>query len=302
MATFTPDTPDGPDGAHGDADERAASSPADERAVAYFLVLATVAALGLAGVYIAGGQAQAEGALLFVSLGSIGVALALWAKRLLPEREVTDERGSLPSEEADVEAVDETIGHEEVFFTERRLLLGLLTAAGGALGLAALFPIRSLGPSPGRSLATTAWRPGDRLVDEEGRPVRVDTLSVGGILTVFPEGREQAGDSQAVLIRVEEGLLRPRPARETWSPEGHVAYSKICTHVGCPVGLYQQSTHELLCPCHQSTFDVLDGARPLFGPATRSLPQLPLSIDAEGFLRADHDFEEPVGPGYWDRA
>ena len=284
------------------ADEQAGSTPGDERAVAYFLVVATLAALGLAGVYIAGGQAQAEGFLLFVSLGSIGVALVLWAKRLLPEREVTDERGALPSEEHDVEAVEETLEGEEVFFTQRRLLLGLLTAAGGALGLAALFPIRSLGPSPGRSLQTTAWRRGDRLVDEDGRAVRVDTLAVGGILTVFPEGKEQAGDSQAVLIKVEDGLLRPRRGREAWAPEGHVAYSKICTHVGCPVGLYQESTHELLCPCHQSTFDVLDGARPRFGPATRSLPQLPLTIDPEGFLRADGDFDEPVGPGYWNRA
>ncbi len=289
------------DGNGGDADRRSGSSAGDERVVAYFLVVATVAALALAGVYIAGGQAQAEGALLLVSLGSIGVALALWAKRLLPEGEVTDERGSLPSEQEHVDAADDVIESESVFFTQRRLLLGLLTAAGGALGLAALFPIRSLGPSPGRSLSTTAWDRGDRLVDEEGRAVRVDTLSVGSILTVFPEGKEQAGDSQVVLIRVEEGLLRPREGREGWSPEGHIAYSKICTHVGCPVGLYPQSTHELLCPCHQSTFDVLDGARPLFGPATRSLPQLPLSIDPEGFLRADGDFDEPVGPGYWNR-
>ena len=318
MATFPP-TPDGesappdagrgrgrgggggPNPAGGDADARSGSSAGDERIVAYFLVVATFAALALAGVYIAGGQAQAEGALLLVSLGSIGVALALWAKRLLPEGEVTDERGSLPSEQEDVDAADDVIESESVFFTQRRLLLGLLTAAGGALGLAALFPIRSLGPSPGRSLSTTAWRRGDRLIDEEGRPVRIDTLSVGSILTVFPEGKEQAGDSQTVLLRVEEGLLRPRRGRETWSPQGHIAYSKICTHVGCPVGLYQQSTHELLCPCHQSTFDVLDGARPLFGPATRSLPQLPLSVDPQGFLRADGDFDEPVGPGYWNR-
>ena len=302
MATFD-SAPDGaaPDAAP-DADARAGSTAGDERAVASFLVVATLAALALAGVYIAGGQAQAEGALLLVSLGSIGVALVLWAKRLLPEGEVTDERGTLPSGEEDVEAVDDILEREEVFFTQRRLLLGLLTAAGGALGLAALFPIRSLGPSPGRSLQTTAWRRGDRLIDEEGRPVRVDTLSVGGILTVFPEGKEQAGDSQAVLIRVEDGLMRPRRGREGWAPEGHVAYSKICTHVGCPVGLYQETTHELLCPCHQSTFDVLDGARPKFGPATRSLPQLPLTIDPEGFLRAGGDFDEPVGPGYWNRA
>ena len=80
-----------------------------------------------------------------------------------------------------------------------------------------------------------------------------------------------------------------------------IAYSKICTHVGCPVGLYQADTHELLCPCHQSTFDVLDGARPRFGPATRSLPQLPLAVDGDGFLTAQSDFTEPVGPGFWNR-
>jgi ubiquinol-cytochrome c reductase iron-sulfur subunit len=274
---------------------------ATERRVAYLLVVATVTALALAGVYVAGGQPQAEGALLLVSLGSIGAALVLWAKRLLPEGEVTDERGSLPSDEEELEAVEEAIGAGEVFFTQRRRLLGLLTAAGGALGLAALFPIRSLGPDPGRSLETTAWEPGDRLVDEEGRPIGVGTLAVGGVLTVFPEGKQQAGDSQVMLVRVEERLLRPRRGREDWSPQGYVAYSKICTHVGCPVGLYQATTHELLCPCHQSTFDVLDGARPRFGPATRSLPQLPLAVDADGFLRARDDFDEPVGPGYWKR-
>ncbi len=274
---------------------------AGERAVAVALLVATLAALGLAIVYVAGGQPQAEGALLMVSLGSVGVALVVWVKRLLPEGEVTDERGALGSAEADVVAVEEAIGGTDEFLQQRRRLLGLLGAAGAALGLAALFPIRSLGPSPGRALETTAWRRGDRLVDEEGRLVRFETLSVGGVLTVFPEGKEGAADSQAMLVRVAEGLLRPRPGRETWSPRGYVAYSKICTHVGCPVGLYQESTHELLCPCHQSTFDVLDGARPRFGPATRSLPQLPLSIDGEGFLRAQGDFEEPVGPGYWRR-
>ena len=110
-----------------------------------------------------------------------------------------------------------------------------------------------------------------------------------------------AVDSQVVVVRVEEGQLRPRPGRENWSPQGYVAYSKICPHVGCPVGVYQEATHELLCPCHQSTFDVLDGARPRFGPATRSLPQLPLAVDPEGFLVAQSDFHEPVGPAFWNR-
>jgi ubiquinol-cytochrome c reductase iron-sulfur subunit len=104
-----------------------------------------------------------------------------------------------------------------------------------------------------------------------------------------------------VLVRVDPARLRTRKGRESWAPQGNLAFSKICTHVGCPVGLYQESTHELLCPCHQSTFDVLDGARPVFGPATRSLPQLPLAVDPEGYLVAQHDFDEPVGPGFWNR-
>jgi ubiquinol-cytochrome c reductase iron-sulfur subunit len=98
---------------------------------------------------------------------------------------------------------------------------------------------------------------------------------------------------------VEPGLLQPVKGRETWSPQGFVAYSKICTHAGCPVGLYQAQLHELLCPCHQSNFDVLSGARPLFGPAAVALPQLPLRITPDGFLAATGDFSEPVGPYFW---
>ncbi len=271
-----------------------------ERRIAVLLLASTVAALGLAGVYIAGGQPQAEGALLGVSLGGIGVALILWARGLTTEGTVMGERGTLSGDEENAAAVEEAV---EAVTEEpgRRSVLKLFWAAGGALALSAVFPIRSLGPAPGRALLTTAWRPGARLVDDNGRPVRVDTLQVGGTLTAFPQGAEHAADSQVVVVRVEDNLLQPRPGRETWSPRGYVAYSKICPHVGCPVGLYQADTHELLCPCHQSTFDVLDGARPSFGPATRSLPQLPLAVDAQGFLTAQADFDEPVGPGFWNR-
>ncbi len=271
-----------------------------ERRIAVLLLASTLAALGLAGVYIAGGQPQAEGALLGVALAGIGFALILWARGLSSEGAVVAERGPLGGTVEDEEAVEERV--EEV--TEepgRRSVLRLFWAAGGALALSAVFPIRSLGPAPGNALLRTAWRPGSRLMDTDGRLVRVDTLQVGGTLTAFPQGAEKAGDSSVILIRLEEGQLQPRPGRESWSPRGYVAYSKICPHVGCPVGLYQADTHELLCPCHQSTFDVLDGARPNFGPATRSLPQLPLAVDPQGFLIAQDDFDEPVGPGFWNR-
>ena len=271
-----------------------------ERRIAVAFLASTAAALGLAAVYVGGGQAQAEGALLFVALGGLGVGAVQWARQI-DDGPVTDDRGELAGSESDQAAVVDEVSHDVGDIGRRKLLVRLLLGAVGALGLAALFPIRSLGPSPGDSLNRTAWRPGRRLVDSEGRLLRPDTLSVGGTITVFPEGATQAGDSQVVLVRVAAGRNRPRRGREAWAPEGNLAYSKICTHVGCPVGLYQEDTHELVCPCHQSTFDVLDGARPNFGPATRPLPQLPLAVDGEGFLVARRDFTEAVGPGFWNR-
>jgi ubiquinol-cytochrome c reductase iron-sulfur subunit len=141
-----------------------------------------------------------------------------------------------------------------------------------------------------------------RVVREDGEPVRPDDLPVDGVLTVFPEGHVDAGDGPTLLIRTRRGReFRTRDGREGWTVDGIVAYSKLCTHVGCPVGLYQSEEGLLLCPCHQSTFDVYDGARPVFGPAARSLPQLPLDVDDDGYLVATGDFSDPVGPGFWDR-
>ena len=127
-----------------------------------------------------------------------------------------------------------------------------------------------------------------------GAPVAATNLPVGGVLTVFPEGHTGAADSQTILVRVDLSTFQPLPGRESWSPDGYLAYSKICTHAGCPVGLYEQSSNSLFCPCHQSVFDVLEGAKPIGGPATRPLPQLPLEVGTDGFLRAQDDYSEPV--------
>lgn len=262
--------------------------------------LSILAGFGLAVVYVLGGQAQIEGALLGVALGGLGVGLILWGKRLLPPEQVVEER-ELASPAAEREAAERALVRGEEELGRRRFLARLLLGALGALGLAALFPIRSLGPRPGRSLFDTGWRRGMRLVDEDGVPVTRDRLGLGSIITVYPEGAVGSADSQAVLIRVEAALLALPTERLAWAPEGFVAYSKVCTHAGCPVGLYRAQTRRLLCPCHQSTFDVLRGAEPVFGPAARPLPQLPLEIDAEGVLRALGDFPEPVGPAFWDR-
>jgi ubiquinol-cytochrome c reductase iron-sulfur subunit len=184
----------------------------------------------------------------------------------------------------------------------RSLLLKLLAGAGGAMGLALLLPVLSLGPAPGRSLKVTSWARGKRVVDERGQLVTLQTVPQDGFLTVFPEGHEGAADSQTLLIHVRQGSLKLPPDRMAGVPEGtHVAYSKICTHAGCPVGLYRAESQSLICPCHQSQFDVSDGARPFFGPAARPLPQLPLGVDDQGVLVAQGDFTEPVGPAFWDR-
>ena len=271
------------------------------RGIAAGFVVSILAAAGLTVLYVSGGQPQLEGALLALSLGGMGTGIVLWAKELFGEAEVTGERGPLCSPPEDREAVLASFEQGGELLGRRRFLTRLLLGAAAAFGVAVLFPVRSLGPSPGRALYTTAWRPGSRLVRDDGRPVKVGDLDVGGILTVFPDEEERTEDSATVLVRVAPGEARAREGREDWAPEGHIAYSKICTHVGCPVGLYREATHELLCPCHQSTFDVLDGARPVFGPATRSLPQLPLAVDDEGYLVARSDYTEPVGPAFWNR-
>jgi ubiquinol-cytochrome c reductase iron-sulfur subunit len=274
-----------------------------ERRAAAALAVAILAGVGLFVVYFAGGQTQIEGALFAIAFGGLGVALGLWANHLLDAREVVEERHELSSGAAGRQAFEMALTEEVGPVLGRRsLLVKLLAGAGGALGLALLLPVLSLGPAPGNSLKVTPWARGKRVVDENGEPVSLDQVPEDGFLTVFPEGSEGAADAQTLLIHVRPGSLRLPPERMAGVPEGtHVAYSKICTHAGCPVGLYRAESQSLICPCHQSQFDVADGGKPFFGPAARPLPQLPLGVDEEGVLVAQGDFPEPVGPAFWDR-
>ncbi|MGI9034115.1 MAG: Rieske 2Fe-2S domain-containing protein [Acidimicrobiales bacterium] len=278
----------------------AAERRAEWRAASLF-VLSAASAVALAAVYLYGGQPQLEGLFLGLALTGVACGFVIWGNELLPKGPYVDDRhgmASTPEERQEAEEDFEAAG----VVTRRKLLVRTLGLAVGGLGLAALFPIRSLGPRPGRALYVTPWRAGLRLVTSDGRPVRAADVPLEGLVTVFPEGSPDSADGQAVLVRVTEGLLRPKKGRADWSPRGFVAYSKICTHAGCPVGLYEATSHELLCPCHQSTFDVLHHARPQLGPAAAPLPQLPLAIDAEGYLMARGDFSEPVGPSFWRRS
>ena len=270
------------------------------RWIAAAFAASVVASVALTVVYAKGGQPQLEGALLFVALGGLSLGLIGWARAFMPHGPHVEERHRTPTQTAQRAEMIETLegGAEEI--GRRRFLGRLAGLAVLALGAVAVFPIRSLGSRPGRALFTTAWRGGARVVRSDGSFVRAADVPLDGVLTVFPEGHTEDGDAPALLIHLPRGLYRAPPHREDWAPEGFVAFSKLCTHAGCPVGLYQATSKQLFCPCHQSVFNVVQGARPTSGPATRPLPQLPLTIDANGYLVATGDFSSPVGPGFWD--
>ncbi|MBB3661196.1 MULTISPECIES: cytochrome bc1 complex Rieske iron-sulfur subunit [Prauserella salsuginis group] len=146
--------------------------------------------------------------------------------------------------------------------------------------------------------------------------VRPEELDAGGMETVFPFRESERGDHEALLHAVRRSdnpvmLIRLRPedaanavkrkGQEDFNYGDFYAFTKICSHVGCPTSLYEQQTNRILCPCHQSQFDALNYAKPVFGPATRALAQLPITVHTDGYLIARHDFIEPIGPGFWER-
>jgi ubiquinol-cytochrome c reductase iron-sulfur subunit len=279
-----------------EAEDRAA------RWAAVCFVVSILAAVALFFVYIAGGQTQAEGALIAVAFSGVGLGLAIWVKRVIGHREVVEERYPMRSPDDSRDqfeaAYEEALG-EATVGGRRRFLLRLLAGAGASLGLALLIPLRSLGPSPEGEMFSTSWAEGVRLVDAGGREYRPEDIDPDAVVTVFPQNDVGSPQAQAILVGTRPDELDPDSLPGP-TVDNLVCYSKICTHAGCPVGLYRAAAGELLCPCHQSTFDVNDGARVLSGPAGRGLPHLPLGVDDEGFLVALGDFNEPVGPSFWN--
>lgn len=246
--------------------------------------------------------------LTLVFLG-LAVGLTIWVRHLVTTPEVVQDRHALNSTEEDRKAFNQYLieGSKESGLGQRRLLRRSLLLASAPLGLLPLVLLRDLGPLPEKKLRHTSWKSGTRLVvDGTGQPLKAtDFNSPGGIITVVPEGAENNLDEIAtgavLLLNLPVDKLKIKKGRENWNVGGIVAYSKICTHVGCPAALYEQTTHHILCPCHQSTFDALDSAKVIFGPAARPLPQLPIGVDSEGYLIAKSDFTEPVGPSFWER-
>lgn len=258
--------------------------------------IGTIALLALASmggsvafavIYVLGGQTQLEAVALAVALSGLGLALVIFAARGMPGELVEEpwEPPAPPPEER------EALLAELDRMPRRKLIGRMLVTAAGTLGLAGLVPIASLGPAPGDRRTRTGWRAGASLVTGDGAAVRTTSIGAGEVLTVFPEGR--AGNAQDQVVLIDTG--RPGPQRL-------LAYSRVCTHAGCAVGLYQEAEQVLVCPCHQSVFDVLDGARPMQGPAGRALPGLPVEVGEDAVLRATGPLDAPPGPGWWRRA
>ena len=278
-----------------------------ERVIAVTFLFGTLFVAAFGASFWVNAKPWILGATMGAGLFLLGVGLVAWGKYLMPRGPFVEERHTLANSDADREAFAAAIVERGGSVVKRRkMLAGILGGGMGIFGIVALFPLlRSLGPLPKGTLFHTDWRKGSYAVDQTGRRVNVGDLAIGSIVTVFPEGTENSDRGQAVdqtvLIRISNQNFTTQKGRETWGPMGYVAYSKLCTHLGCPVGLYEQQLQLLVCPCHQSMFNVTNGAIPQFGPAPRPLPQLPLYIDANGNIRAQADYDQPVGPGFFER-
>jgi ubiquinol-cytochrome c reductase iron-sulfur subunit len=282
-----------------------ARHPAAAQAVAATaMVVGFLGFVGFGVAYWVSASNQWQAITLGVGLLALGFGVTAWGKYLMPQGPFVEERHEFHSTEAERAAMTAAITERGGMVVKRRgLLFGLFGLGATAMGIVLAFPlIRSLGPRPGTTLFQTNWKKGSQLVTIDGRQVTGNDLEVGGVLTVFPKGYQGSSPDQVILIRLADQLqqLTP-PGRTDWGVLGYVAYSKMCTHLGCPVGLYQEQTQQLVCPCHQSIFNVVAGAVPEFGPAPRPLPQLPITVDAHGFLRAKGGFDQAVGPGFWER-
>ncbi|MGA4848401.1 Rieske 2Fe-2S domain-containing protein [Streptomyces sp. G5(2025)] len=307
-----------------DIDEKAARR--SERAIAFMFTLSMLATVGFIASFVAipadksifvwpighiSGLNFALGLTLGLALFCIGAGAVHWARTLMSDVEVADERHAIEAE-PEVRAkvmADFRAGAEESQFGRRKLIRNTMFGALALVPLSGVVLLRDLGPLPEDKLRHTKWAKGKKLVNmNTHEPLRPSDVQVGSLTFAMPDGMsEHDHDFQTQIAKAALMIVRIQPEdikdkRElAWSHEGIVAYSKICTHVGCPISLYEQQTHHVLCPCHQSTFDLSDGARVIFGPAGHALPQLRIGVNEEGYLEALGDFEEPVGPAFFER-
>ncbi|MEU3855957.1 Rieske 2Fe-2S domain-containing protein [Streptomyces sp. NPDC028722] len=307
-----------------DIDERAAKR--SERVVALLFTVSMLATIGFIAAYLVipndksifvfplghiSAMNFALGLTLGIALFCIGAGAVHWARTLMSDVEVADDRHPIEaSPEVRAKVHDDfRQGAKESALGRRKLIRTTMFGALALVPLSGVMLLGGLGPAPGTKLRHTLWAKNKRLVNmNTNQPLRPEDIEVGSLTFAKPDGlEERAEDFQdqiakaaLMIVRLQPGNIKDKRELD-WSHQGIVAFSKICTHVGCPISLYEQQTHHVLCPCHQSTFDLSDGARVIFGPAGHPLPQLRIGVDSEGYLQALGDFEEPVGPAFWER-
>ncbi|HLL35593.1 MAG TPA: Rieske 2Fe-2S domain-containing protein [Streptomyces sp.] len=307
-----------------DIDERAAKR--SERTVALLFTVSMLATIGFIASFVTiphnksiyvfplghiNAMNFALGLTLGVALFCIGAGAVHWGRTLMSDHELVQERHPIeaPAEVRAQVFEDFRQGAAESQLGRRKLIRNTMFGAMAMVPLSGVVLLRDLGPLPEDKLRHTLWSKGKLLVNmNTNEPLRPSDVAVGSLTFAKPEGLEEhdhgflneIAKAALMLVRIQPEDIKDKRELE-WSHEGIVAYSKICTHVGCPISLYEQQTHHALCPCHQSTFDLSDGARVIFGPAGHALPQLRIGVNDEGYLEALGDFEEPVGPAFWER-
>ncbi|MFE2215619.1 Rieske 2Fe-2S domain-containing protein [Streptomyces canus] len=307
-----------------DIDERAARR--SERTVAMLFTVSMLATVGFIASYVGIPHDKsifvfpighinalnfALGLTLGLALFAIGAGAVHWARTLMSDEEIADERHPIEASPEVREKVhaDFKQGAKESALGRRKLIRNTMFGALALFPLSGVMLLRDLGPLPGTKLRHTLWSKGKLLVNmNTNEPLRASDVAVGSLTFAKPEGLEEHDEefqteiakAALMIVRIQPDNIKDKRELE-WSHEGIVAYSKICTHVGCPISLYEQQTHHVLCPCHQSTFDLSDGARVIFGPAGHALPQLRIGVNDQGYLEALGDFDEPVGPAFWER-
>jgi ubiquinol-cytochrome c reductase iron-sulfur subunit len=313
-----------------DVDEAAADRAT--RQVATMFGLVPVLAIGFVVIYFAVPRdaslnlgflhANAQHVGLGVTLGLatllIGLGAVHWARQLMTDQELIDFRHGAASSEDDKTAIfaDLQTGIDETQLKRRKVLGWSLAGALGALGIPIVVSFADLGPWPTKrvraaTIEKTIWAEGIRLVNDiTYAPIKASDIKIGQLVNAQPENLkdmhgtaflQEKAKASIIIVRMNPNAIKIPDSRRDWQVGGILCYSKICTHVGCPISLWEQQTHHLLCPCHQSTFDLGNSGVVVFGPAARALPQLPITVDAEGYLIARSDFNVPTGPSYFER-
>lgn len=266
------------------------------------------------------------GLTLGISVLAIGVAVVLIRKKFIPAEISIQDRHDGRSSEVNRRTLGAQLSDavETSTLGRRKLITRTAGAGAGLLGIGALFVFAG-------GMIKNPWAKGDKsplwvsgwtpdypgqtvyLRRDTGRPsdivlVKPEDLDAGAMETVFPWKEEWRGDEEETLqslrgIRNAVMLIRlrtkdsesaiKRKGQESFNYGDYWAYSKICTHLGCPTSLFEQQDNKILCPCHQSQFSAVEWGKPIFGPAARALPQLAITVNSEGYLVAAHDFIEP---------